>query len=140
MRRCLARYLEPRARLEVPGFPIRAEVMPANRGGKVLVTSARSAQLTIIDPAGPAVERTLPIGLKATSGTVLGNETGESSVPIGIEIDPAGERVWIAHAAADTVQELDTASWKQTRLLKTGDEPDAMAYSARSVTGPGEEE
>lgn len=135
-----ARYLEPRAKLDIPGFPIRAEVMPAKQGGKVLVTSARSAELTIIDPEGPSVERTLPIGLKATSGTILGDSTGGSSVPIGIEIDRDGKRVWIAHAAADTVQEFDTSSWKQTRLLKTGDEPDAMAWSARSVTGPKDED
>lgn len=134
-----ARYLEPRARLDVPGMPIRVEVMPRKQGSKVLVTSARSARLTIIDPAGPSVEKSLPIGLEPTSDTLFG-ESGDSSVPIGIEIDPGGTRVWIAHAAADAVQELDTANWKQTRLLKTGDEPDAMAWSARSVTGPEDEE
>jgi YVTN family beta-propeller protein len=129
-----ARYLEPQVKLEVPGFPIRAEVMPRQQGGKVLVTSARSGELTIIDPAERKVERTIPISLKAASATILG-DTGDSSVPIGIEIDPTGERVWIAHAAADAVQELDPATWKQTRLFKVGDEPDAMAYSPLSVTG-----
>lgn len=134
-----ARYLEERAKLQVPGFPIRAEVLPRRQGDRVLVTSARSGELTIIDPAGPTVERTLPISLKARSGTVLGESFGASSVPIGIEVDPSGQRVWIAHAAADTVQELDTGSWKQTRLLETGDEPDAMAYSPLSVTGASRE-
>jgi DNA-binding beta-propeller fold protein YncE len=129
-----SRYLEAQAKLSVPGFPIRAEVMPRRQGGKVLVTSARSAELTIIDPVERKVERTLPISLKATSGTILGN-TGESSVPIGIEIDPSGKRVWIAHAAADSVQELDAGNWQQTRVFKVGDEPDAMAYSPLSVTG-----
>ncbi len=126
--------LDTRAKLPVPGFPIRAEVMPRGQGDKVLVTSARSAELTVIDPESIEVVRTVDIGLEQSGGTVLGDRVGDSSVPIGIEISPAGDRVWIAHAAADAVQELDPATWRQTRLLKTGDEPDAMAYSARSVT------
>ncbi len=126
--------LDRRASIQVPGFPIRAEVMPRAVGGKVLVTSARSAELTIIDPEAIEVERTVSIGLQQSGGTILGDRVGDSSVPIGIEIAPAGDRVWIAHSAADAVQELDAVTWQQTRLLATGDEPDAMAYSSASVT------
>jgi DNA-binding beta-propeller fold protein YncE len=128
-----ARYLDLKAKLEVPGFPIRAEVMPRRQGGKVLVTSARSAELSIIDPTEPAVERRVNIGLDQSAGTILGEAFKGSSVPIGIELAPAGDRVWIAHAAADAVQELDASNWRQIRLLKTGDEPDAMAYSPLAV-------
>lgn len=125
--------LETRASLPVPGFPIRAEVMPKSAGGRVLVTSARSAELTVIDPVAVAVEQTLKISLEHSGGTILGDQMAGSSVPIGIEIAPSGDRVWIAHAAADAVQELNSSDWTQTRLLKTGDEPDAMAYSPLKV-------
>jgi DNA-binding beta-propeller fold protein YncE len=128
-------YLKSRAKLEVPGFPIRVEAMDRRHGGKVLVTSARSAELTIISPEQPAVEQTVPIGLEGRSDTIFGDRIGDSSVPIGIEIDPQGKRVWIAHAAADAVQELDTANWQQVRVFEGFDEPDAMAYSPLSVTG-----
>ena len=125
--------LDTRATIPVPGFPIRAEVMPPRAGGRVLVTSARSGELSIIDPVKAEVEQTVMISLEQEGGTILGDRVAGSSVPIGIEIAPSGDRVWIAHAAADAVQELNAADWTQTRLLKTGDEPDAMAYSPLSV-------
>jgi len=128
-----ARNLDTRSSVAVPGFPIRAEVMPPGAGGLVLVTSARSAELSIIDPDSAELLRTVPISLQQSGGTILGEQMAGSSVPIGIEIAPAGDRVWIAHAAADAVQELNPADWSQTRILATGDEPDAMAYSPLSV-------
>ncbi|MEE4661449.1 MAG: beta-propeller fold lactonase family protein [Halieaceae bacterium] len=125
-----ARYLDKLATLPVPGFPIRAEALP---DGRVLVTSARSAQLTVIDPEGPAVLETVDIALAGETPTLFGDAFAGSSVPIGIELAPDRRRVWIAHAAADAVQELEVDSWRELRVLKTGDEPDAMAYSPRSV-------
>ena len=130
------RDLELMEKVSVAGFPIRAETLP---DGRVLVSSARSATLSVIDPAGGAeggagVVESVDINLGGGADTVLG-DTGGSSVPIGIEIAPDGGRVWIAHAAVDAVQELEVGSWRQLRLLKTGDEPDAMGYSPRRVAG-----
>lgn len=132
-----ARFLDLKAKVDVPGFPIRAEV---TKDGTVLVTSARSGRLSVIgrnagEEGLPAVVDTVNISLEHDSGTILGQSFSGSSVPIGIEVGPEGKRVWIAHAAADTVQELEAGSWKQLRLLKTGDEPDAMAYSPLRVAG-----
>jgi len=127
-----AKFLDLKVKLDVPGFPIRAEVMPDS--GKVLVTSAGSAQLSIIDPLSREVERTVNLNLDIAAGdTLLGDRFAGSSLPIGIEIEPGGERVWIAHAGVDRVQELSSSDWGQTRLLVTGREPDAMAYSSRKV-------
>ena len=125
-------------KIPVEGFPIRAEMLPgdADSGERVLVTSARSGGLTVIDTTVPAIERTVDLGL-ALSGDADGlfaDRFGNSSIPIGIEVEPGGERIWIAHAGAHTVQELDTRTWRQLRLLSTGREPDAMAYSPRSVS------
>ncbi|MEP5765057.1 MAG: YncE family protein [Halieaceae bacterium] len=128
-----ARYLDSKEKLELPGFPIRVEIMPLS--GKVLVTSARSGELSIIDPQSLAVERTVSLGLQRQGAAdgLFADLFGKSSIPIGIEIEPGGGRVWIAHAGADRVQELNPADWSQTRLMKTGREPDAMAYSPLSV-------
>ena len=119
-----ARYLRLLQKIDVPGFPIRVEVTP--KGRKVLVTSARSGELSIIDAATREVIRRVNLGLRAE-----GSDT--SSMPIGIEIAPDGERVWIAHAAIDRVQEVNLDSWRQTRLFETGRQPDAMAYSPLDV-------
>ncbi len=132
-----ARFLDLKAKVDVPGFPIRAEAMD---DGTILVTSARSGRLSIIKPGAgeegaPGVVDTINISLEQEGGTILGQAFSGSSVPIGIEISPDGRRVWIAHAAADTVQELQAGTWRQLRLLKTGDEPDAMAYSPLRVAG-----
>jgi YVTN family beta-propeller protein len=123
-----ARYLRLLQKIDVPGFPIRAEVTP--NGRKVLVTSARSAELSIIDTATREVIRRVSLGLQSEGPD---DQFGDSSIPIGIEIAPDGERVWIAHAGADRVQEINLDSWRQTRVFETGREPDAMAYSALAV-------
>ena len=128
---------EVEEKIEIEGFPIRAEVLPGGpgRSEKVLVTSARSGTLSIIDPKTGVLERTVNLGmaLQGEADGLFADAFGDSSIPIGIEIEPGGRRVWIAHAGADAVQELDTANWRQLRLLKTGREPDAMAYSHRAV-------
>ena len=128
-----ARYLRRKEVITVEGFPIRAEMMPDDSA--VLVTSSRNGTLNIIDTATRTLVRTIDLGLQANlneSGG-LSDQFPQDSVPIGIEVAPDGERVWIAHAGADRVQELAVGSWTQTRLLKTGREPDGMAFSPVSV-------
>ena len=124
-------------KIEVKGFPIRAGVLSRQAAGdmRVLVTSARSGNLTVIDPQSKDVEHTMDLGLaiKGKADGLFADRFGKSSIPIGIEIEPGGKRVWIAHAGADAVQELDATTWRQLRLLQTGREPDAMAWSPRSV-------
>jgi DNA-binding beta-propeller fold protein YncE len=124
-------------KIEVAGFPIRAEMFTgiAGRPEKLLVTSARSGTLSIIDPETAVLERTVQLGLslRGEADGLFADAFGESSIPIGIEIEPGGGRIWIAHAGADAVQELDAATWGQLRLLKSGREPDAMAYSPLTV-------
>lgn len=129
-----ARYLRLLQKIPVTGFPIRAEVMPGR--DTVLVSSARSGTLSLIDTRTREVSRVVDLRLQAQAqpGTLLADQFAASSIPIGIEIAPDGERVWIAHAGIDRIQELETGDWTQTRLLSTGREPDAMAYSALSVS------
>jgi YVTN family beta-propeller protein len=122
-----------RKKLDVAGFPIRAEVL-TGRGDdprRILVTSARSGKLSIINAETASVARTIDLGLalRGAADGLFADAFGKSSIPIGIEIEPGGGRVWIAHAGADLVQELEVGTWRQLRLLPTGREPDAMAFS-----------
>ena len=128
-----ARFLKLLQKVEVGGFPIRAEITPDDQS--VLVTSARSGTLTIIDQRSAEVMKTVDLGLmaKAQPGTLLADQFSRSSIPIGVELSPSGDRAWIAHAGIDRVQELETKGWTQTRLLVTGREPDAMGFSALKV-------
>jgi YVTN family beta-propeller protein len=128
-----ARYLRRLEQLPVAGFPIRAELLPDDSA--LLVISARSGVLTVIDTASRKIIRTVDLGLQANmnESAMLADQFPESSIPIGLEIAPDGERIWIAHAGADRVQELETENWSQTRLLEAGREPDGMGYSQLSV-------
>jgi len=128
-----ARYLRLLGKIDVGGFPIRAEVTPD--GSRVLVSSARSGTLSVIDVAKRELvqQENLGLQLQGADKSLFGGQFGKSSIPIGIEIAPDGQRVWIAHAGIDRVQELDGESLKQTRIFSTGPEPDAMAYSPLKV-------
>jgi YVTN family beta-propeller protein len=121
--------------LESSSFPIRAEITPDGRW--VLVTNARSGDLTVIDARERKVARRVSLALegKDPEGRLFGNRFGRSSVPIGIEIAPDGQRAYIAHAQADVIQIVDLATWKPIGHLSAGAEPDGMGYSTRKVEG-----
>jgi DNA-binding beta-propeller fold protein YncE len=129
-----ARTLAQRARIEVAGFPIRVEMSADGR--QVLVTSARAGTLTVIDAARQQVVEVVKLDRAAERGQpgIPSAMLEGDSMPIGIEVAPDGRRVWISHAGANQVQELETGSWKQLRLLSAGREPDGMGYSALAVT------
>lgn len=120
---------------ESDGLPIRAEVTPDGR--RVLVTNARAGDLTVIDTKDRSLRRvplTLPEEAKPkTEDRLFGDRFGDSTVPIGIEIAPSGDRAFIAHANADVIQVLDLETWKTVGVLDAGAEPDGMGYSPVDV-------
>ena len=63
-------------------------------------------------------------------GKLFGNMFGDSSIPIGVVVDPSDKRAWVALAGSDMVAELDMDDWTISRALTAGREPDGMAYSA----------
>lgn len=123
-----AASLEILGTVESPGFPIRAKVTPDGR--HVLVSNARAGDLAVLSTAERKLERRIPMGLEAvaTEGRLLG-AFGASPVPIGIVVDPAGRRAWVANSNADKIAVLDLATWQVTGHLTAGKEPDGMAYS-----------
>lgn len=125
--------LEKLAEFPSPGFPIRAVAA----GDKILVTRARAGDMVIYDTAALGTDalaegRVLNFELEAkdVEDRLFGDRFGDSSVPIGIAVDPDGKRAWVAHANADVITEVDLGSGKTLRSLTAGREPDGMAYSS----------
>lgn len=114
-----------------PGFPIRATATPK---GQVLVTRAGAGDLVIYDAKTFSEVRTVAFDINSlgSEGRLFGDRFGDSSVPIGVVVDTAGERAFVAHANADVITEVDLASGEIIRLLHAGREPDGMGYSAFS--------
>jgi YVTN family beta-propeller protein len=126
-----AAALETIATLESKSFPIRARVTPDQK--HVLVSNARSGDVAVFDAGARKLARRVPLKLAAlkTEGRLL--DFGDSSVPIGIVVDPAGKRAFVAHANADAISVIDLETWEPKGTLGAGKEPDGMACSPLAV-------
>lgn len=124
--------LEAAGEIPSEGFPIRATATPK---GQVLVTRARAGDLAIYDAATFEELRVVAFDLESmdVEERLFGDRFGDSSVPIGVIVDAAGERAWVAHANADVITEIDLGSGEITRTLRAGREPDGMGFSALPV-------
>jgi YVTN family beta-propeller protein len=116
------------------GFPIRAT---ASSGGQVLVTRARAGDLVVYDAETFEAVRTVAFDLKSlgSDGRLFRDRFGDSSVPIGVVVDGAGERAFVAHANADVITEVDLTNGEVLRVLRAGREPDGMGWSAMIAAG-----
>lgn len=128
-----AASLEQLAEFPSAGFPIRAVATPD--GSRVLVTHARAGDLAVYDTSKLGEGRRLALGvsMKDVENRLFGDRFGDSSVPIGIAVDPDGRRAWIAHANADILTEHALPSGEMVRRLEAGREPDGMAFSPVTV-------
>jgi YVTN family beta-propeller protein len=61
---------------------------------------------------------------------LFGDRFGESPVPVGLVVAPDGKRAWVAATQSDVVVAFDPATLEVLDLIKTGHEPDGMAYSS----------
>lgn len=127
--------LEPLKSFSSKGFPIRAT---ATAKGQVLVTRARAGDLVIYDAASFEEVQTVPFDINSmgSEDRLFGDRFGESSVPIGVVVDNAGEHAFVAHANADVITEIDLTSGDIVRLLHAGKEPDGMGYSTVNAQLP----
>jgi DNA-binding beta-propeller fold protein YncE len=125
--------LAPAGEIVSEGFPIRATATPK---GQVLVTRARAGDLAIYDAATFDELRIVDFDLESmdVEERLFGDRFGNSSVPIGVIVDAAGERAWVAHANADVITEIDLDTGDILRTLRAGKEPDGMGFSALPVT------
>jgi len=130
-----AKSLEVTATFPLEGFPIRAKVTPDGR--RLLVTCARTGDLAVLDAADPeaAARIALEVTGRAGEGRLM-TGFGDSSVPIGVLIEPSGRRAFVAHANADIISVVDLEAMTVTGGLTAGREPDGMAYSRATVAPP----
>ncbi len=124
--------LAPAGEIGSEGFPIRATATPR---GQVLVTRARAGDLAIYDAATFEELRVVAFDLESmdVEERLFGDRFGDSSVPIGVIVDAAGEVAWVAHANADVITEIDLGTGEITRMLRAGKEPDGMGFSPLDV-------
>jgi YVTN family beta-propeller protein len=116
-------------------FPIRAKATPDGR--HVLVSNAQSGDLSVLSTADRSLVRRVPLPMEASADKegrlMAGGPFGNSSVPIGILVEPGGRRAFVAHANGDVISIVDLAEWKRVGTLKAGKEPDGMGYSKLEV-------
>ena len=119
--------------LQSASFPIRASATPDGR--YVLVSNARSAELAVFDATSKTeVDRlSMQKGSVDREGKLFGDQFGDSSIPIGILMDPSGDRAWVALAGSDLIAEIELEGRSIVRVLEAGREPDGMTYSPIEV-------
>ncbi|MEJ2084645.1 MAG: cytochrome D1 domain-containing protein, partial [Acidobacteriota bacterium] len=110
-----AQSLEIESTLVSEAFPIRAQVTPD--GKYVLISNARSAELAVFEAKSKKEVRRISMqkGSVDREGKLFGDQFGDSSIPIGILMDPSGERAWVALAGSDLIAEIDIGTWSVTR-------------------------
>lgn len=118
-------------------FPIRAKATPD--GQHVLVSNAKSGDLSVFSAADRKLARrvALPVASAADKSGRLMTAFGDSSVPIGILVEPDGRRAFVAHANGDAISIVDLGKWERVGSLTAGKEPDGMGYSKLDVKKAG---
>ncbi len=133
-----AEWLEVRATLPCAAFPIRVKLTPDGR--HALVSNANSGDVAVFDAKERKELRRIAMQLTAVEGAderLFGDRFGKSPVPVGILIEPSGERAWVANTNADLVTVLDLGTWTVCGRIATGREPDGMAWSRLSPPAGG---
>jgi YVTN family beta-propeller protein len=122
------------ATIESKAFPIRAKVTPD--GKWVLVSNAKSGDLSLLSVAAQKVERRITLPAAAVGRDDIKRifpDFGESSVPVGVLIEPGGGRAFVAHANGDVISVVDLRTFERTATWTAGKEPDGMGYSKLDV-------
>lgn len=116
-------------------FPIRAKATPD--GKHVLVSNAQSGDLSVLSVADHKVARRVPLPVEASKDKdgrlMAAGPFGNSSLPIGILVEPDGKRAFVAHANGDVISIVDLQKWEKVGTLTAGKEPDGMGYSKLTV-------
>ncbi len=128
-----ASTLKIKSILKAGEFPIRVKFTPDHQ--RVLVTNAQSGSLTVFDSITKKNIKTVyfPKGNMDTAGKMFGDAFKDSSIPIGIAVDPKANHAFIAHASLDQISIIDLKNLNLVGSIKAGREPDGMAYSPITI-------
>lgn len=117
--------------LESGRFPIRVAITPD--GAHALVSCARGGDVWVYDVEKREKIATIAMDAEALSEEerqkrLFGDQFDESPVPVGILIEPSGERAFVANTNADVVTVIDLKNWRVAGRLVAGKEPDGMTW------------
>ena len=120
--------LEVKARLPLPGIPIRIAMTPDGR--TALVTCAGVAELVAFD-VETRVERrrvkvTVPLAPGASARPFARLAPG-SVLPVGLLVSRDGRSAYVAATMGDRVVQFDTRTLAALRSVDVGGEPDGLA-------------
>ncbi len=62
---------------------------------------------------------------------LFGDRFGESPVPVGLVISPDDKIAWVAATQSDVVVVVEVETLEVIDLIRTGIEPDGMAYTQK---------
>jgi len=122
------------ATVACPGFPIRIAITPD--GDRALVSAARTGEVVVFDTTTRRELKRATLDLENASDAsrrLFGDRFGESPVPVGLVIDPAGRQAWVAATQADVVVVVEPEMLEVRQLLEAGHEPDGMAFTPIAV-------
>ncbi len=111
-----------RRRMSSKGFPLRVAFTPDGR--HACVVNARNAELQIFDARTKLALSRVPLAREGMD--VRDTALGRGVLPIGITVDPARPRAYVALSGGDRVAVVDTQKWQVIDYWVTGREPGAV--------------
>lgn len=125
-----AETLETLAVIDVGGMTIRVELAEAHQ--LALITSAVSGRITAIDMESMEIHRQISTRWhwKTRGGRFLGGLLGLLPVPVGAQLNAAGDRFFVANSFGGVVVEISLPGLEMLRDIEAGREPDGMAVSS----------
>lgn len=127
-----AASLEILEQVPCKGVPIR--VVSTADGKRILVSCARTGEVASFDRERRTelVRRKLDLSTVPDAATRLfGDRFGESPVPVGLVIAPDDRTAWVAATQSDVVVVVEVETLDVIDLIRTGKEPDGMAYTSK---------
>lgn len=126
------RSLEIITTLETGQEPIRVAFTPD--GSRALVSCAESGDVWVYDAPGRTRVATINMDVQPVSDVekkqrLFSDQFGQSPVPVGILIQPDGQRAYVSNTNADVISVIDLTSWRVVDRLTAGREPDGLAWS-----------
>ncbi|NIM01233.1 MAG: beta-propeller fold lactonase family protein [Acidobacteria bacterium] len=126
-----AKSLEILEQVPCKGVPIR--VVSTGDGKRILVSCARTGEVAAFDreQRKELVRRKLDLStVPDAASRLFGDRFGESPVPVGLVISPDDRKAWVAATQSDVVVVVDVVTLDVLDLIRTGREPDGMAYTS----------
>jgi DNA-binding beta-propeller fold protein YncE len=107
-------------------YPNRLRFTPDGR--LVLVSNAQSGTVQLFDARTRAPVAAIPFPRDTAKARVDGGPMDGSAVPLGIIVTPDSRTAYVATAAHNEVAVVDIPGRRVVATLRTGDQPDGMAF------------